>query len=170
MWTVQAGLGTHATEKITYRALMGASWLEYGGHANADCGWTYSLDANWKITRQWQLSVLGKSYYQPSERTRGQAIKVYSLSSGVSYLTLGDKMTLTANIAWRYEDTCYNDRYIAYGNDFDETILSVRLGASYIINRWVSVFANFTWEEEWCDRRAYDYNRFRGTIGMRFHY
>ena len=34
----------------------------------------------------------------------------------------------------------------------------------------MSVFASLTWEEEWCDRRAYDYDRFRGTIGMRFHY
>ncbi len=170
VWTIQAGLGTHATEKITYRVLMGASWLEYGGHANADCGWTYSLDANWRITRQLQVSALGKSYYQPSERTAGQAIKVYSLSGGLSYLTLGDKMTLTANVAWRYEDTCYNDRYLGYGNDFDETILSFRLGADYVINRWMSVFAALTWEEEWCDVRAYGYDRFRGTIGMRFHY
>ena len=113
VWTVQAGLGTHATEKITYRVLTGVSWLDYGGHSNADRGWTYSLDANWRITRQLQLSALGKSYYQPSERTRGQAIKVYSLSGGLSYLTLGDKLTLTANVAWRYEDTCYSDRYLA---------------------------------------------------------
>ena len=170
VWTVQAGLGTHATEKITYRVLMGVSSLDYGGHGNADCGWTYSLDANWKITRQLQLSALGKSYYQPSERTVGQAIKVYSLSGGLSYLTLGDKMNLTANVAWRYEDTCYSDRYLGYGNDFDETILSFRLGADYVINRWMSLFAAFTWEEEWCDVNAYGYDRFRGTVGMRFHY
>ena len=169
-WTVQAGLGTRATERITYRALMGASWLEYGGHSGSDCSWTYSLSANWKISRQLQASLLGNSYYQPSERTRGQALKVYSLSGGLSYLTLGDKMTLTANVAWRYEDTCYNDRYLSYGNNFDEDILSVRLGATYTINRWVSVFATFTWKDEWCDRRSYDYDRFRGTIGMRFHY
>ena len=168
-WTIHGGIGTHATERITYRALMGASWLEYGGR-DAGCTWTYSLSANWKITRQLQASLLGRSYYQPSERTRGQAIKVYSLSRGLSYLTMGDKMTLTANLAWRYEDTCYNDRYLAYGNDFDETILSFRLGASYIINRWMSVFAQITWEEEWCDKRDYDYDRFRGTIGLRFHY
>ena len=170
VWTIQAGLGTHATEKITYRALMGVSWLEYGGHANADCGWTYSLDANWRITRQLQASALGKSYYQPSEGTVGQAVKVYSLSGGLSYLTLGDKMTLSANVAWRYEDTCYNDRYLGYGNNFDETILSFRFGADYVINRWMSVFASFTWEEEWCDVKTYGYDRFRGTIGMRFHY
>lgn len=170
VWTVQAGIGTHATEKITYRALMGVSSLSYGGHDNADCGWTYSLDANWRITRQLQFSALGKSYYQPSERTVGQAIKVYSLSGGFSYLTMGDKMNLTANVAWRYEDTCYNDRYLGYGNDFDEQILSFRLGANYTINRWMSVFADVTWEEEWCDVRAYGYDRFRGTVGMRFHY
>lgn len=170
VWTVQAGLGSHATERITYRALMGASWLDYGGHSSADRGWTYSLDANWKVTRQWQISALGKSYYQPSERTRGQALKVYSLSLGTSYLTLADKMVLTANVAWRYEDTCYNDRYLAHGNNYDEDILSIRLGATYTIDRWVSVFANLTWEEEWCDKRDYDYDRFRGTLGLRFHY
>lgn len=169
-WTVQGGLGSHATEKITYRVLMGMSWLEYGGHSNADRGWTYSLDANWSITPKWKVSALGKSYYQPSERSRGQAIKVYALSVGTSYLTLADKMTLTADVAWRYEDTCYNDRYLSYGNDFDEDILSIRLGATYTINRWVSVFANLTWEEEWCDKREYDYDRFRGTLGLRFHY
>ena len=169
VWSLQGGVATRATEKISYRLLMGASWLEYGGR-DAGCTWTYSLSANWKITRQLQASLLGRSYYQPSERTRGQAIKVYSLSSGLSYLTMGDKMTLTANLAWRYEDTCYNDRYLAHGNDFDETILSFRLGASYIINRWISVFAQITWEEEWCDKRDYDYDRFRGTIGLRFHY
>ena len=83
-WTVHAGLGSHATERITYRALMGMSWLDYGGRSNADCGWTYSLSGNWRITRQLQASVLGRSYYQPSERSRGQAIKVYSLSGGIS--------------------------------------------------------------------------------------
>ena len=83
---------------------------------------------------------------------------------------MGDKMNLTANVAWRYEDTCYNDRYLGYGNDFDEQILSFRLGANYTINRWMSVFADVTWEEEWCDVRAYGYDRFRGTVGMRFHY
>ena len=170
-WTIHAGLGSRATEKITYRALMGASWLEYGGRSDADrTTWTYSLNANWRITRQWQVSVLGNSYYQPSERTRGQAIKVYGLSLGTSYLTFKDKMVLTADVSWRYEDTCYNDRYLAHGNDFDEDILSIRLGATYTINRWVSVFANIMWEEEWCDKRDYDYDRFRGTLGLRFHY
>jgi hypothetical protein len=171
VWSVQGGIATRATEKISYRALLGASWLEYGGHSNADVGWTYSLSANWRITRQLQWSALGSSYYQPSERTRGQAVKVYALSTGLSYLTLGDKMTLSGNIAFRHEDVVYSDRYLAYGNDYDEDFFSARVGADYILNRWMSLFANFTWEEEWCDKHSdYDYHRFRGTVGVRFHY
>ncbi len=171
-WSVQGGLGTHATEKISYRVLMGVSQLEYGGHGNADSGWTYSLSANWRITRQLQFSVLGNSYYQPSERSLGQAVKVYALSGGLSYLTLGDKMTLTADVAWRHEQNVYHDQILAYRNDYDEDLLSFRLGANYTLNRWVSVFANLAWEENFCSKYSsdYDYDRFRGTLGLRFHY
>jgi len=144
--------------------------LEYGGHSGADCGWTYQLSGNWRVTRQVQLSLLGSSYYQPSERSIGQAIKVYALSAGVSYLTLGDKMNLNANIAFRHEENVYADRYLAAGNDYDEDILSARLGATYTINRWMSLFATIAWEEDWCEYDRYDYDRFRGTVGVRFHY
>ena len=170
VWSIQGGLATRATEKISYRLLMGASWLEYGGHSNTDVGWTYSLSGNWRITRQLQWSALGNSYYQPSERSLGQAVKVYALSTGLSYLTLGDKVVLSGNIAWRHEQNVYNDLYLANGNNFDEDLLSVRLGVDYTMNRWMSLFANFTWEEEWCERHSYDYHRFRGTLGVRFHY
>lgn len=171
VWTVQAGFGTYATERITYRFLIGSSWLDYGGRSNADSGWTYTLSGNWRITRQLQLSVLGSSYYQPSERTRGQALKVTSLSTGVSYLTLGDKMRLHGDISWRHEDVAYNDAYLGWANDYDEDLLSVRIGADYTLNRWMTIFANIAWEEDWCDEyEQYDYDRFRGTIGVRFHY
>ena len=171
VWSVQVGVGTRATERITYRAMVGASQLEYGGHSDTDTGWIYQLTANWRITRQLQFSVLGNSYYQPSERALGQAIKVYALSGGFSYLTLGDRMTLTANAAWRREDNVYTDKQLSAWNDYAEDILSLRLGATYTINRWVSVYADLTWEDNWCDSRdEYDYDRFRGTLGLRFHY
>ncbi len=172
VWSVQGGLGSHLiTEKITYRALIGGSQLSYGGHDNADSSWTYQLSANWRATRKLQFSVLGNSYYQPSERSLGQAIKVYALSGGVSYLTLGERVTLHGDVSWRHEETVWNDRYLTAGNNYDEDLMSVRLGADYVINRWTSVYANFTWEENWCESHGYyDYDRFRVTIGMRFHY
>jgi hypothetical protein len=126
------------------------------------------LSSNWRLRRQWQLSALGRSYYQPSEYNLGSAIKVYSLSLGVSYLTLGDRLTLTGDVAMRMEDTVYAER-AAY--DYSEFIVSARLGATYTINRWMSVFANVLWEDSSCDEKDYyDYSRVRGTIGLRFHY
>jgi hypothetical protein len=169
-WTIQGGIGTHATKNITYRVLMGASWLSYGGRSNIDSGWTYSLSSNWRLHRQWQISASGQSYYQPSERTLGRAMKVQSLSAGVSYLTLGDKLRLAFDIAFRYEDTVYNDEIVSRGLDYHETIYSARLSANYTLNRWVSLFANIMWEDNTSDNIYYEYDRFRGTLGVRFHY
>ena len=171
-YSVMAGLGSHMTELITYRALMGASWFDYGDAGDRDCGWTYTLSANWRIHRQVQLSVMGSSYYQPSERYVGQAVKVYTLGGGVSYLTLGDRLNLTANVSWRYEENIYSDSAYTHRQNYDESWLSARLGADYLVNRWMSVFANIMWEQEWCGHgnKDYDYDRFRGTLGVRFHY
>ena len=171
-YSIQAGLGSHMTELITYRALMGASWFEYGDAGDTDCGWVYSLSANWRVHRQVQISLLGSSYYQPSERTVGQAVKVYTLGGGVSYLTLGDRLNLTANISWRYEENVYSDSSYTRRQNYDETWLSARLGADYLVNRWMSVFANISWEQEWAGsgNSDYDYDRIRGNLGVRFHY
>jgi hypothetical protein len=169
-WSVQGGIGTHATRNITYRVLVGASWLSYGGQSNADSGWTYSLSSNWRLHRQWQLSALGQSYYQPSDRTVGQALKVYAFSTGVSYLTLADRLRLAFDIAFRYEETAYNDTWASASRDYNETIISARLSANYTLNRWVSLFANVMWEDNSSDHTYYEYDRFRGTMGVRFHY
>ena len=97
---------------------------------------------------------------------------LYTLGGGVSYLTLGDRLNLTANISWRYEENCYSDDSYTRRQNYDESWLSARLGADYLVNRWMSVFANIMWEEEWCGNgnSNYDYDRFRGVLGVRFHY
>ena len=171
-YSVMGGIGSHMTELITYRALVGASWFDYGNAGDTDSGWTYSLSANWRIHRQVQLSVLGSSFYQPSERYIGQGIKVYTLSGGISYLTLGDRLNLNANLSWRYEENVYSDSYYTRRQSYDESWLSARLGADYLVNRWMSVFANIMWEQEWAGNgnSDYDYDRLRGTLGVRFHY
>ncbi len=171
-WAVMGGVGSRATERISYRALMGASWFEYGNCGEVDCGWTYSLSSSWRVRRDLMFTLIGSSYYQPSERNIGQATKVYSLGAGVSYLTLGDRLNLTGNITWRYDENAYSNAYYDRRSAYDETVLSVRLGADYLLNRYASLFASVTWEEEWCDNsnEDYDYDRFRGTVGVRLHY
>ena len=169
-YTVMGGLGTHATERITYRVLMGMSWLDYGGVSDADHGWTYSASGNWRITRNLQWSAIGSSYYRPSERTVGSAVKAYTFSTGLSYLTLGDHMNLTADVGYRHDENVYSDYYVSGGLDTDEDYLDFRLGANYIINRWVSVFANAIYSTELSDNSNYEYDRYRGTLGLRLHY
>ena len=97
-------------------------------------------------------------------------MKVYALSTGVSYLTLADKLRLAFDVAFRYEETAYNDDLVAWGMDYDETIVSARLSANYTLNRWVSLFANIIWEDNSSDNMYWEYDRVRGTLGVRFHY
>ena len=48
-WTLMGGIGSRLDRQITYRALLGASWFEYGRESH-DCGWTYQVDAKWQVT------------------------------------------------------------------------------------------------------------------------
>jgi len=169
-WSVQGGLGSRATEKISYRALVGASWLNYGGHSGTDSGWTYSLSGNWRVSRQFQVSMIGSSYYQPDERYLGSASKVYTLSAGCSYLTFGDRVTFTANVAYRHNQNVFNDYSAGGGDGEDEDTVAYRLGATYTLNRWMSFFGHISYEDEFCDNKDWEYDRFRGTLGVRFHY
>ena len=170
-YSIQGGLGTRATERISYRALMGASWFDYGGDGYTDCGWTYTLSANWRVHRQVQLSLLGSSYYEPSDQYVGQATKVYNLSGGISYLTLGDRLRLSANLMWRFNETCYADAVYTSRYRYDRTHLSARFAADYLLNRWTSIFAHVIWDDESTDTNSYyDYSRVRGVFGVRLHY
>lgn len=170
-FSIQAGIGTHATERISYRALMGASWFDYAGSSSTDCGWTYTLSGNWRVHRQVQLSLLGSSFYEPSDEYIGQARKVYTLSAGVSYLTLGDRMNVSANLSWRYDETCYSDEVYTKRENYDRTHLTARLSAEYLLNRWTSIFAQLIWDNETVDTNSnLDYDRLRGVLGVRLHY
>lgn len=170
-YSIQAGIGTRATERISYRALAGASWLDYAGTGQTDNGWTYTLAGNWRVHRQVQISVMGSSYYQPSDQYVGQANKVYTFSGGVSYLTLGDRLNLTGNVSWNFYDTCYADPVYSKSYSSDRTYISTRFAADLLVNRWMSLFAHVIWDKNMYEQRSqYDYNRVRGVMGVRFHY
>ena len=170
-YSIQGGIGTRATERISYRLLMGASWFDYGNAGSTDCGWTYTLSGNWRIHRQVQLSLLGSSYYEPSDEYVGQARKVYNLSGGISYLTLGDRLKLSGNIAWRFDETCYSDAVYNSKYNYNRTHVSTRFGADYLLNRWASIFAQVIWDNESADSNSrLNYDRVRGVMGVRFHY
>ena len=173
-WSVMGGLATHATEKLTYKVLAGWSRFEYGSGTKDIDGWTYQLNGNWQVDAENTLnvSVLGSSYYQPSEREYGSAIKVYNLSAGVRKSLVRNKLHVTADLAYRKE----THEYTEYAeDDYDEDIWTARVGVTYDVNRYVSVFGRLEYQTEETEgggarSHEYDYDRWRGTVGVRLTY
>ena len=171
-WSVLAGLGSHATEKITYRVLGGWSHFEYAEGVKDCDGFTYQVSANWKVDHTLSLMLLGSSYYQPSEHEYGSAIKVNSLSIGIAKSFVRGKVNGTLDLAYRNEHHVYT----MYGdNDYDQNIYTARIGVNYVLNRFFSLFGRV--EYQTCDTSGesigghyYDYDRFRGTVGVRMTY
>jgi hypothetical protein len=151
---------------------MGASWLDYGGVANADVGWTYSLSANWRILRQLQWSVLGSSYYQPSERQYASQTRVDAVSWGIAKVMVRGKLRATFDIRYRHEA---HESITDSNWDYNLDVWTGRLGLDYTICRFLSVFANVEYQKSMNDEAekrngAYDYDRLRATIGLKLQY
>lgn len=169
-FTVQAGLGSFATERISYRLLMGWSRFEYGGGEATDDGFTYTGACNWKIGTTWNLMLLANSYYQPSECAYGTSTRVDSLSCGIAKSLVRGKLTATFDIAYRREDASYS----ADGRDWQSDIITGRLGLNYVLNRYLIAFGRLEYQRRWCEgdnvSDEWDYDRFRGTIGLSLTY
>jgi hypothetical protein len=127
---------------------------------------------NWRIHRQLNFTMLGSSYYQPSEREFGKAIKVYTASMGLAKSFVRGKVTGTLDLAFRKEA----NEYTEYAQDnYDEDIWTARVGLNYNINRFVSLFGRVEFQTEdtqgrYIRNNRYDYDRWRATLGLRLTY
>ena len=65
-YTAQIGIGSYATERISYRALAGWSRFEYANNDSSSDGFVYTVSGNWKIDETLSTMLLATSYYQPS--------------------------------------------------------------------------------------------------------
>ena len=168
-WTLQAGIGSHLpdSEKISYRALVGASRHEYGRNNN-DTSWTYQLNFNWRFAPKWAFSLRGTSYYQPSEYSYGQSSRTYTLGAGLNYAQT-DKLRWTADLLYRKERSVASDYRVAA---FDHNYLHARIGVYYSLTKWAQVHGSVAYVTRMSsdDRDNRDYDRFRGTLGLTFMY
>jgi len=169
-YTVQGGIQSYATDRITYRLLAGWSHFEYGDYADSD-GFSYTASANWKISDTWNTMLMAQSYYQPSEREYGSANRVDSVSWGLAHSMVRGKLNATFDAAYRRETRVYTD---TSSFDYDEDIFSLRLGLDYNINRFLAVYARGEYQATFFDGNvgAYDrdYDRFRVSVGFRLQY
>lgn len=172
-YTVQGGLGSYMTDRISYRVLAGWSRFEYGGsEGSTSDGFVYTITGNWKIGETWNMSLLGSSYYQPSERQNSSKSRVDAISWGIAKSMVRGKLRATFDIRYRHETT---ESTAHSSNDYNLNIWTGRLGADYTMCRFLSVFAYGEYQNSMNDeseRRngAYDYDRWRVTVGLRAQY
>jgi hypothetical protein len=167
--TFQAGIGSYATERISYRLLAGWSRFEYGDASSND-GFVYTATGRWQIGQTWQMMLLGSSYYQPSERTYGASTRVDSLSWGLVKTLVRGKLRATLDLSYRHE----LHEYALSSGDYDIDFLTGRIGLDYTLNRFAALFGYFEYQKATSDESVgmynYDYDRWRVTTGIRFTY
>ncbi|MEI7900876.1 MAG: outer membrane beta-barrel protein [bacterium] len=164
-YTLMAGLGSRATERIRYRVLTGVNMFDYAG-GDQLVGWSYSLDASWIINKKLAASIAGSSYFQPSERESNQAMQVYALSTGLIYRPMR-KLSTRLDLAVRREE---NQDTGGTANDGTDDQYSVRARADYQLMRYVSVYGGVEYEKQIADASADAFDRYRGQLGLSFRY
>ena len=170
-YTIQAGIGSHASERITYRALAGMSHFDYGNGTHKSNGFTYQLSGKWLAGDSFSVIALGSSHYQPSERDYGASLKVYTFSLGMRKGFVRNKLSGTLDFAYRYETHDYSVNGSA---DYDTDIWTARVGLNYTLNRFFTIYGRLEYQTSEASRtgtaHAYDYDRIRGTVGVRLTY
>ena len=171
-WTLQGGIGSYATERISYRLLAGWSRFNYGNGAKKDNGFIYSASGNWKISDTLSTMLLASSYYQPSEREYASAARVDSVSWGLAKSFIRGKLVGTLDAVYRHETHKHVDT--SSGN-YDIDVVTGRIGLTYTLNRFFSFFTYGEYQNSWNSHSgdrggAYDYDRWLLTAGVRLTY
>lgn len=170
--TIQGGFGTYATERISYRVLGGWTNYNYDRGGKGSSGFSYSVSGNWTITETWKSSLLASSMYQPTEREFGSSQRVDMISWGIAHSMIRGKLNGTFDVAYRRET---REHSASQSYDYDLDFLTFRLGLNYTLNRYASLYSMLEYRKSMSDKsegrgEAYDYDRYRATVGVRFTY
>ena len=170
-YSLMGGLMSELTERIRYRAVIGASLYEYGGESTATP--SYTLDASWVISKKLAVTVAGAGYFQPNERTGNQQKTVHTLSGGMTYRPL-NRLTLTLDGIYRGED---NQTIGATAgapvkwNDYSRNQYTIRARANYRLQKYVSVYGSAEYTLQESNRSTKDdWDRFLLTVGLSLRY
>lgn len=172
-YTVHVGIGTYATERISYRLSGGYSQFFYGDGAANMGGFTYALSGQWRMTDRWNMMLLASSYYAPSEIDYGSASRTDSISWGVAHSMIRNKLTATLDLTYRHNQHDFVDSYKIDSStaNYGENIITARLGLNYALNRFISAFGNCEYQTDlFSNENTYDYNRWRLSVGLRLTY
>ena len=171
-YSLQGGLGSYMTDRISYRLLAGWSMFDYGDAADKANGFVYTASGNWKIGETWNTMLLASSYYQPSERQYSSKSRVDAVSWGIAKVMVRGKLRATFDLRYRHET---HESVTDSSWDYNLNIWTGRLGLDYTLCRFLSVFAYGEYQSSMNDEAAkrhgaYDYDRWRITIGAKLQY
>jgi len=93
-------------------------------------------------------------------------MQVYTLSGGLTYRPMR-KLTTRFDLAYRREENEYATS--AEGSVTDD-IVSARVRADYQLMRHMSVYGGVEYDEQMSDEDDYEFDRFRGTLGLSLRY
>lgn len=171
-WTVHVGMNTRGTDRLRYTLSGGWSHFDYGGSSSAKDSFTYTFTGSWKASPTLSVMWAGTSYYQPSEREYNSSCKTYSTSLGVAKSLVRGRLSSTLNVLYRHQTHSTTEYQV---DDYDEDILSARLGLNYTVNRYLSVYTSGEVQTSHAEGTAtrnniYDYDRWRVSAGFSLTY
>lgn len=187
---VLAGIRSRSTEKLSFNVAAGAEFfkdfeylLENGlaRDPETEAGFSYSLSANWKISRRLSLRLGGYGDYQPSEDISDNSLHASTVNAVLSYRP-GDNWKLSAGTSYRRED--YNRRVVertdAGGNPYSSSDsagkkriddeISAFVNVSYDFTRYSSFYVNWSYTDVSSSIAGYDYDRQRLGAGVSLRY
>lgn len=167
------GMASRATEKISYRAAVGAEAFDYNGTPGDSMDWApyYQLGATWRASRKWTWTLTGRGEHQNSEEYANNYSLVYTLGLGAAYQA-NRRLSMAMRSLWRYDGS----EYVVIDPDSgtlkhkDDHELGIRADISYRLNKYASLRVGGEATTQISSIDADEYDRFRVDMGLCLRY
>lgn len=191
-YSAQAGVGSRATEKISYTAMLGLALLKTDYSADPFTGeqprnkdkyrLSYLLSGNWKASERLTFNLNGNTSYESSEDVLDNSLMAYTITGRADY-RLYRRIRLSAGVSYRYEE--FLRRVAVYenvnGNPYvgtdegrgrsrNDDQVNIFGDITYGINRYASAFLNAIYSETSSSIKEFDYDRYRISAGVALQY
>ena len=186
-YNLSVGLGSRATEKLNYRALIGVSMYEDFEYelpdgsredSESDYSLSYDLSVNWRPTERISVNLTGGSSYEAAEDVRQDSLLAYTLVCSMNY-RMFQRLQLSSGVAYRHEDYLRNvkrggeDVFTGTKEDGDprkDDQINVFGNVTFGLNRYASLFLNGLYSVTDSDIDDFDYDRYRISAGVALKY
>lgn len=170
-YSLMAGIGSRATENITYRALVGVSFFAFdGGTGNDDtlCRPSYSLSGAWKLSEVLALSALADSRYMNSYRGSGYQA---TTALWVNSFSLALNIQATKALSFRLDASYKNEdgeSDVAGVRDYTHSYTALAARAFFRFNQYTSLYAGVSHNIDDYSDMADSRDNTRLDVGLQF--